>query len=65
VLDASDLLVATGRIPNTDLLGLEKAGVEIDDRGYIRVDEELRTTATDVWAMGECAAARILPCSVR
>lgn len=50
----SDLLVATGRVPNTDELNLEAAGVETDERGYVRVDEKLRTTADAVWALGDC-----------
>ena len=48
------LLVATGRQPNTDELGLELAGVETDARGYIFVDDALRTTAEHIWAMGDC-----------
>jgi pyruvate/2-oxoglutarate dehydrogenase complex dihydrolipoamide dehydrogenase (E3) component len=56
-LDASDLLVAAGRTPNTDLLNLERAGVEVDSRGYIRVNDRLQTTAPEVWATGECAGS--------
>jgi pyruvate/2-oxoglutarate dehydrogenase complex dihydrolipoamide dehydrogenase (E3) component len=56
-LEASDLLVATGRIPNTDRLNLNRAGVEVDSRGYIRVNEYLQTTASDVWATGESAGS--------
>jgi len=56
-LEGSDLLVATGRIPNTQGLGLEKTGVEMDDRGYIRVNERLQTSAPGIWAMGECAGS--------
>jgi|SRR5271165_450383 len=56
-LRASDLLVATGRIPNTDGIGLELAGVELDARGYVKVNEELQTTAPGVWALGECAGS--------
>src|SRR5262245_4622756 len=51
----SDVLVATGRTPNTAGIGLELAGVELDARGYIRVNGRLETTAPDVWAIGECA----------
>jgi pyruvate/2-oxoglutarate dehydrogenase complex dihydrolipoamide dehydrogenase (E3) component len=47
------LLVATGRTPNTEGLGLELAGVELTDRGYIKVNERLQTTAPGVWAIGE------------
>lgn len=54
---ASDILVATGRTPNTDRIDLEKAGVELDGRGYIRVNERLQTTAADVWAVGDCAGS--------
>jgi pyruvate/2-oxoglutarate dehydrogenase complex dihydrolipoamide dehydrogenase (E3) component len=50
----SHLLVATGRRPNTDDLGLDKAGVRIDARGYIEVDDQLRTSAPGVWATGDC-----------
>jgi pyruvate/2-oxoglutarate dehydrogenase complex dihydrolipoamide dehydrogenase (E3) component len=56
-LDATDILVAVGRAPNTDRLDSAKAGVELDARGYIRVDDRLRTTAPDVWATGECAGS--------
>lgn len=56
-LEGSDLLAATGRIPNTQGLGLEKAGIEIDERGYVRVNERLQTSAPGVWAMGECAGS--------
>ena len=48
------LLVAVGRRPNTDDLGLEKAGIVTDPRGYITVDDELRTGAPGIWAMGDC-----------
>jgi pyruvate/2-oxoglutarate dehydrogenase complex dihydrolipoamide dehydrogenase (E3) component len=53
----SDILVAAGRVPNTAGIGLEEAGVELDGRGYIRVNERLETTASDVWAIGECAGS--------
>jgi len=48
------LLVAVGRAPNTDDLGLDKAGVHTDDRGYIVVDDQLRTNVEHIWAMGDC-----------
>ncbi|NOP94376.1 FAD-containing oxidoreductase [Mycolicibacterium fortuitum] len=48
------LLLAVGRMPNTDDLGLENAGVDVDRRGYIVVDDQLRTTAQHIWAMGDC-----------
>jgi pyruvate/2-oxoglutarate dehydrogenase complex dihydrolipoamide dehydrogenase (E3) component len=50
----SHLLVATGRRPNTDDLGLDKVGVETDARGYIKVDSQLRTNVPGVFAMGDC-----------
>ena len=50
----SHLLIATGRRPNTDDLGLERAGVKRDARGYIIVDDELRTSAAGIWALGDC-----------
>ena len=53
----SHLLVATGRTPNTEGLGLELASVEVTDRGYIRVNERLQTTAPGVWAIGEVAGS--------
>ena len=56
-IEASDILVAAGRIPNTAGIGLENAGIEVDNRGYIRVNERLQTTAPDVWAIGECAGS--------
>jgi pyruvate/2-oxoglutarate dehydrogenase complex dihydrolipoamide dehydrogenase (E3) component len=49
--------VATGRTPNTDRLDGAKAGVELDGRGYIRVNDHLQTSAPDVWATGECAGS--------
>ena len=53
----SDILVAVGRIPNTAGIGLEAAGVELDARGYIRVNERLESSAPKVWALGECAGS--------
>ncbi|MGV0853520.1 FAD-containing oxidoreductase [Mycolicibacterium phlei] len=50
----SHLLIAVGRVPNTDDLGLDAAGVQTDERGYIVVDDQLRTTAEHIWAMGDC-----------
>ena len=50
----SHILLAVGRRPNTDDLGLEKAGVKVDARGYIEVDDELRTSVPGVWALGDC-----------
>ena len=57
VIDGSDLLVASGRIPNTEGIGLDSAGVELDERGFVKVDERLRTTAPGVWAVGDCAGS--------
>jgi pyruvate/2-oxoglutarate dehydrogenase complex dihydrolipoamide dehydrogenase (E3) component len=56
-IDATHILIAVGRVPNTEEIGLEAAGVELDARGYFLVDEFLRTTAPDVWAMGDCAGS--------
>ncbi|WP_117192197.1 FAD-containing oxidoreductase [Rhizobium terrae] len=50
----SDLLLAVGRRPNTDDLGLDKAGVETDARGYIKVDDHLATSVQGIWALGDC-----------
>jgi pyruvate/2-oxoglutarate dehydrogenase complex dihydrolipoamide dehydrogenase (E3) component len=50
----SEVLLAVGRQPNTDDLGLEAAGIETDERGYVRVDDQLRTSVDGVWAMGDC-----------
>jgi len=50
----SDVLLAVGRRPNTDDLGLEKAGVKTDTRGYIVVDDSLATTVPGIWALGDC-----------
>ena len=54
-LEGSHLLVATGRIPNTQGIGLELAGVEVTVSGYIKVNEHLQTSAAGVWAIGEVA----------
>jgi len=56
-LEAFDILVAAGRTPNTDRIDLAKTGVELDARGFIRVNERLQTSATDIWAMGDCAGS--------
>lgn len=50
----SHLLVAVGRVPNTDDLGLDKAGIKTDSRGYIEVDDRLATSVQGVWAIGDC-----------
>ena len=56
-IEGSDVLVAAGRVPNTAGIGLKEAGVELDGRGYIRVNGRLETTAPEVWALGECAGS--------
>ena len=56
-LEGTHLLVATGRIPNTEGIGLERAGIELTDRGFIQVNEQLQTTAPGVWAIGEVAGS--------
>jgi pyruvate/2-oxoglutarate dehydrogenase complex dihydrolipoamide dehydrogenase (E3) component len=56
-LKGSHVLVAAGRTPNTEGLGLDLAGVELTDRGYIKVNERLQTTAPGVWAIGEVAGS--------
>ncbi len=53
-IEGSHLLLAVGRVPNTDDLGLVTAGIQTDDKGYIKVDDALRTTAPGVWALGDC-----------
>jgi pyruvate/2-oxoglutarate dehydrogenase complex dihydrolipoamide dehydrogenase (E3) component len=56
-IEGSDILVAAGRLPNTAGIGLEQTGVEMDARGYIRVNERLETSAAGIWALGECAGS--------
>jgi pyruvate/2-oxoglutarate dehydrogenase complex dihydrolipoamide dehydrogenase (E3) component len=56
-VEGSDILVAAGRTPNTAGIGLETAGVELDARGYVKVNDRLETTAPEVWAIGECAGS--------
>ena len=57
IIEGSDILAAAGRVPNTTGIGLEQAGIDLDDRGYIRVNDRLETSAPDVWAVGECAGS--------
>jgi pyruvate/2-oxoglutarate dehydrogenase complex dihydrolipoamide dehydrogenase (E3) component len=57
IIEGSDILAAVGRIPNTTGIGLEHAGIDLDDRRYIRVNERLETSAPGVWAVGECAGS--------
>ncbi|WP_165070541.1 dihydrolipoyl dehydrogenase family protein [Paludisphaera rhizosphaerae] len=56
-IEGTHLLVAGGRTPNTDGIGLEKAGVETNEHGHVKVDDHLRTTAEGVWAAGDCAGS--------
>jgi pyruvate/2-oxoglutarate dehydrogenase complex dihydrolipoamide dehydrogenase (E3) component len=56
-IDGSDILVAVGRTPNTQGIGLDLAGVKLDARGYIAVNDRLETSAPDVWAIGESAGS--------
>mgnify|MGYP001555017408 CR=1 FL=1 len=53
-IDGSHLLIAVGRTPNTRGIGLETAGIALDERGYIQVDEQLQTSVPKVWAGGAC-----------
>jgi pyruvate/2-oxoglutarate dehydrogenase complex dihydrolipoamide dehydrogenase (E3) component len=55
-VEGSDILVAVGRTPNTQGVGLEAAGIELDARGFVRVNERLETSAPGVWAIGDCCA---------
>jgi pyruvate/2-oxoglutarate dehydrogenase complex dihydrolipoamide dehydrogenase (E3) component len=56
-IEGSDILVAVGRTPNTNGIGLDLAGVSLDARGYVAVNDRLETSASDVWAIGECAGS--------
>jgi pyruvate/2-oxoglutarate dehydrogenase complex dihydrolipoamide dehydrogenase (E3) component len=56
-IEGSDILVAAGRTPNTAGIGLDLAGVALDARGYVAVNDRLETSAPDVWALGECAGS--------
>ena len=56
-IEATDFLIAAGRTPNTQDIGLDLAGIELDERGYIKVNERLETTASNVWAVGDCAGS--------
>ena len=56
-IKGSHILVAAGRVPNTAGIGLDQAAVELDGRGFVRVNERLETSAPDVWALGECAGS--------
>ncbi|HET6327554.1 MAG TPA: FAD-dependent oxidoreductase [Planctomycetaceae bacterium] len=56
-IEASDILVAAGRTPNTDRVNVDNGGVRLDSRGYVQVNDRLQTSAADVWAMGDCAGS--------
>ena len=56
-IEGTDLLVATGRKANSDGIGLDKTGVQLDERGYIKTNDRLETTAESIWAMGDCAGS--------
>jgi pyruvate/2-oxoglutarate dehydrogenase complex dihydrolipoamide dehydrogenase (E3) component len=56
-LEGTHLLAAGGRTPNTDGIGLEKTGVELDQHGHVKVNDRLQTTAPDIWAGGDCAGS--------
>jgi len=56
-IEGTDILVAAGCTPNTRGIGLEEAGIELTDRGYIRVNDRLEATAPKTWAIGECAGS--------
>lgn len=56
-IEASDILVAVGRKPNTDGIGLEQAGIKLTTQGFVEVNERLETTSPNVWAMGDCAGS--------
>jgi pyruvate/2-oxoglutarate dehydrogenase complex dihydrolipoamide dehydrogenase (E3) component len=53
-LEGSHVLLAVGRVPNTDTLGLDAAGIVTDERGFVQVDDQLRTNVSGVWALGDC-----------
>jgi pyruvate/2-oxoglutarate dehydrogenase complex dihydrolipoamide dehydrogenase (E3) component len=57
ILEGTHLLVASCRTRNTEGIGLELAGVETTDRGYVKVNERLQTTTPGVWAVGDCAGS--------
>lgn len=56
-IEGSHILVAGGRTPNTDNIGLEMAGIETTSKGFVKVNERLEATAPDVWAVGDCAGS--------
>jgi len=54
-IEGTDILVAAGRVPNTEGIGLENTGIVLDERGYILVNHRLETSAAGIWAVGDCA----------
>jgi pyruvate/2-oxoglutarate dehydrogenase complex dihydrolipoamide dehydrogenase (E3) component len=56
-IQGTDILVATGRSPNTAGICLAVAGIEVDERGYVKVNDRLETSAPNIWAIGECAGS--------
>jgi len=56
-IEGTDILAALGRTPNTQGIGLEEAGIEVTEKGHVRVNDRLETTAPNVWAIGECAGS--------
>jgi dihydrolipoamide dehydrogenase len=59
-MEVDNVLLAVGRAPNTEDLGLEAAGVETDERGFIKVDEHLRTNVDGIFGVGDCAGRQLL-----
>lgn len=57
ILKGTHILVASGRTPNTSGIGLERAGVKVNERGFVKVNDRLETTAVGVWAVGDCAGS--------
>jgi len=57
IIEGSHILVASGRTPNTTGIGLDRAGVKVTDRGFVKVNDRLETTAVGVWAVGDCAGS--------
>lgn len=56
-IEGSDLLIASGRTPNTENIGVKAAGIELDDRGFVKVNERLQTNVPGIWAVGDCAGS--------
>jgi pyruvate/2-oxoglutarate dehydrogenase complex dihydrolipoamide dehydrogenase (E3) component len=59
IVEGSHLLVATGRLPNTERIGLESAGIQITKKGFIQVNDRLETSAPSVWALGDCTGGPV------